>query len=372
MTIKYNYERIEVPSSRMESGRQFYKYLFVLVNEGYDSVHGFRIDIAFEKASLITKAFVAPSSIVLSLHEANVSLEISELKKDQEIKLHVYIYENSESVDVKSNSSGISLIERKKEIINHKHSVQVGLPLKYSILVASALHEELNQLLKDQHWSYANEDQLTKTYRVGDVKGNVFHIICYSSNKMGMAFNGVALTKMIEQYKPSFVLFIGTCAGFRKTKTLKQGDVLVPEYIYEYSSGKHRAKKFEIEYRHYDVSPVLTTFVNDMLSKRFRPFKFNVKDTCGFCSGSSVVNSVKMKKSIEDSANRKVLGFDMEAYVIAVINHLYDDVETLVIKGIMDFGSKKNDLFKKTAIKNSTIFTNELIEYIINNQKIKS
>ncbi len=46
---------------------------------------------------------------------------------------------------------------------------------------------------------------------------------------------------------------------------------------------------------------------------------------------------------------------------------MYPDVETLVIKGIMDFGENKNDQLKETAKQNAAKVTDDLINYIVNN-----
>ena len=107
-----------------------------------------------------------------------------------------------------------------------------------------------------------------------------------------------------------------------------------------------------------------------MLSTAHKKYKFTIETSCGFCSGASVVNSEQKTKAIEKSANRKVLGFDMEAYVIAIIDYLYSDVETLVIKGIMDHGVKKNDGSKSVAKNNPAEIANDLVQYIVNNHKL--
>jgi nucleoside phosphorylase len=99
-------------------------------------------------------------------------------------------------------------------------------------------------------------------------------------------------------------------------------------------------------------------------------YTFNIKPACGFCSGSSVVSSREMIDKIERDANRKVSGFDMEAYVLAVINHLFQDVDTIVIKGIMDFGVNKGDKYKKIARDNSAKVADDLIKYIIDHGKL--
>jgi nucleoside phosphorylase len=239
----------------------------------------------------------------------------------------------------------------------------------YQFLVVSALQEEMEPFLKGKKYTYINNQSELKKYVVQNSKGSNYNILCYSSNKMGMPYNGVSISRIIERYSPRYVIFIGTCAGIKKGANLKEGDVLIPEYIYAYDSGKYDNKGiFQIEHRHYDVSSSLRTLAHDMISKGTN-YSFSIKHSCGFCSGSSVVSSKEMVKKIETDANRKVLGFDMEAYVIAVINHLYKEVDTIVIKSIMDFGVNKGDTFKKKAKENSAQVADDLIKYIIDHGK---
>lgn len=244
-------------------------------------------------------------------------------------------------------------------------------PEYYHFLVVSALQDEMKPFLSGKNWTYLDHQKTLKTLKIKNSKGVDYNILSYSTNKMGMPFNGVAISRIIERHNPRYVIFIGTCAGLNKTRKLKEGDVLIPEYIYSYDSGKHDDKGiFQIEHRHYDVSSALTTLAKDMITKENK-FTFNIKDSCGFCSGSSVVSNAKMIAKIENDANRKVSGLDMEAYVIAVINHLFGNVDTIVIKGIMDFGVNKADKFKKMARDNSASVADNLIKYIIDHGKIK-
>ncbi len=277
--------------------------------------------------------------------------------------------------------------------------------IDYNILVAAALDEELSLFLNreknEKHWDYVDENNLIKSYRVSDVYGNVHHILCYSPDHMGMAYNAVGLTKIIEKYNPKFVLFIGTCADLsgetganfkkfinrsikflqsliqskdqvdvkNKSLDLKEGNVLIPKYIFDYGSGKHNGDKFQHEFRPYNVSESLVALANDMLRRKNRSYDFKVDSSCGFCTGSAVVNSKKVRKKIKIIANRKVRGLDMEGYVIAVINHICK-TEAIVIKGIMDFGSGKTDEYKNAAIENSAKVADDLIAEIVITQRI--
>ena len=186
---------------------------------------------------------------------------------------------------------------------------------------------------------------------------------------MGLPVNGVALTNVIRNYEPRYVIFIGTCAGLNPGDN-KKGDVLIPEYVYAYDSGKYDdTGKFKVEHRHYDLSQTIRTMASDMIQKNAK-YKFGIEQNCGFCSGASVVSNKTKRNQIIKGKNRKVAGFDMEAYSLAVINQFCIGVDTIVIKGIMDFGEKKSDLWKEKAKNNSALIANDLINYMIEHIKI--
>lgn len=239
------------------------------------------------------------------------------------------------------------------------------------ILIASALHQELTPFLKKHKWTPEAHDKNVKRLNFANSKGQKFNLIAYSLNQMGMPLNGVALTKVIEQYNPRYVIFIGSCAGLNpKTSKNKdgntEGDVLIPEYIYAYDSGKYNDKgEFKIEHRHYDVGRNIRGIAADMLEVKVQGRRFKVTQDCGFCSGASVMSNKERINEITKSSNRKLAGLDMEAYVLACINNQFPLTETLVIKGIMDFGKKKSDSFKKKALDNSATIANDLVKYII-------
>lgn len=242
----------------------------------------------------------------------------------------------------------------------------------YHIMVASALNEEMAPFIKYHkgNWKYLNKEKTLKTFKIKNSKGTEFNVLTYSVDKMGLPVNGVALTDVIRKFSPRYVLFIGTCAGLHPDNH-NEGDVLIPEYVYAYDSGKYDDKgKFKVEHRHYDLSQTLRTLASDMFEEKAK-YRFNVEQNCGFCSGASVVSNKTKRKQIIDGKNRKVAGFDMEAYSLAVINQFCSGVETIVIKGIMDFGEQKDDKFKTKAKNNCAKVANDLIHYIVEHIKIE-
>lgn len=324
------------------------------------------LSIKFSNSSHIVKFF--PDANVACQHRENwATVNVVSFIKDKQLRLHFIVSNGQDLCDPILSSVQDVNLQNNPALLPAEHIDVAPLPVTYPFLVASALQEELDPLLAlHKHAKYLPDEPMAKTLALFNSNGKVFNIIAYSINKMGMPFNAVALTRIIEKFKPTYVIFIGTCGGLRKNNGFKEGDVLIPEYIYAYDHGKYDdTGKFQIEHRHYDVSDLLRTLTADMIQENKKQYRFNFDLQCGFCSGSSVVSFSQMRDRIKKVANRKVMGFDMEAYVLAIIKQLYADVHTLVIKGVMDFGARKKDTHKKAAKQNAATLANDLLKFIV-------
>ncbi|WP_317898935.1 5'-methylthioadenosine/S-adenosylhomocysteine nucleosidase family protein [Aurantibacillus circumpalustris] len=362
-TLSYSCVPQLIPPSPKGENRT--KFCFRFKSHGYN-LKGCVIQIEFDIKSKIepSETYYFPTISNIKYVKNKFTFTLEEVG-DQVLTLQILVLNsnNFEGVTVSSLTEGFEISQSQN--IETQHKKIEPLSTKYHILLASALQSEIEPILKSKKikWDYLDEQKIIKTASVKDSIGNVYNVLVFSKNQMGMPITGVALTQVIEKYKPKYVLFVGTCAGLKKDKNLNKGDVLIPEYIYCHDSGRHGKSGFKFEHRHYDVGPSLHQMANDMILNS--KYNFNINTDCGFCSGASVISNAQMRDQIIKAAGRKVLGLDMEAYVIAIINQLYTDVETIVIKGIMDFGVRKNDEFKKLAISNAIKVSFDLMNYII-------
>jgi nucleoside phosphorylase len=173
---------------------------------------------------------------------------------------------------------------------------------------------------------------------------------------------------LLARYNPIYTFFIGTCAGLDSNKNII-GDVLIPQNIYNYESGKHKDDgTFESDHHCYSTDDDMRKYgeiVKNRVSNKFR-----IITDEHFCSGSAVVDYKSKKEEIKNGLPRKVNGLDMEAYSIACINYILreEGKKLSVVKAIMDFGENKEigdkNMDKEIAMKNSAKATLEIIKYI--------
>lgn len=253
----------------------------------------------------------------------------------------------------------------------------------YNFLVVAALQEELNEFYK------VNQSFSKKTKKEGGASeisyttnGKVVKILTYTPNKMGMPFNAAALMNIISIHEPIYTLMIGTCACIAKDHKL--GDVLIPDRVFSYESGKYDKGVFKADYLAHPTGEELRKQAELLKSLIGDKLDFNVTTDEDFCSGGAVVDDLEISKEIIKLCGRKLSGLDMEAYAVACINTvLKGNKELLVIKGISDFAKDKGEAEsagnKALAKKNSARYTYELIRHLqettfgnIQSAKIKS
>jgi nucleoside phosphorylase len=238
----------------------------------------------------------------------------------------------------------------------------------YNFLVVAALQEELNEFYK------VNKSFSKRTQKEGGAfeinykfDGNIVKIITYTPNKMGMPFNAAALMNIISIHEPHYTIMIGTCACIAKNHNL--GDVLIPDRVFSYESGKYEKGVFKPDYVAHSTGEELRKQAELLKSIIGNELNFNVTTDEDFCSGGAVVDDIEISKEIIKNCGRKLSGLDMEAYAVACINTvLKGNKELLVIKGISDFAKDKGECEqtgnKELAKKNSAKYTYELIKYL--------
>jgi nucleoside phosphorylase len=240
----------------------------------------------------------------------------------------------------------------------------------YNFLVVAALQEELNDFYKLSKSFTKKIPRVGGAFEIGYISnGNEIKILTYTPNKMGMPFNAAALMKIISLHDPIYTIMIGTCACIAKEHKL--GDVLIPDRVFSYESGKYEKGVFKPDYASFPTGEGLRKQAELLKSMISDKINFNVTTDEDFCSGGAVVNDLEISKDIISLCGRKLSGLDMEAYSIACINHvLQGDKELLVIKGISDYAKDKSEAEstgnKNLAKANSAKFAYELIKHLQN------
>lgn len=198
------------------------------------------------------------------------------------------------------------------------------------------------------------------------------HVLTAQQKVMGMTADTLLATKVIEIFRPRYLILSGIAAGTGDEAKQMMGDVLVPDVVWDYSTGKYVGPD-ESEIRFGDVG-----FLPRPMSIRLHDeMKRIVENTVGMpdnecrvhigplaCGSSVVANANFVDKQIR-GLYPHTIGLDMESYAVffAAENVLEPRPMALVAKSICDFASeKKDDRFQKFAAYTSAQYVRYLLE----------
>ena len=199
-------------------------------------------------------------------------------------------------------------------------------------------------------------------------------IVAARQNEMGVTAAGVLTTKMIALFKPKFVFMVGIAAGVAHKKTVEQiyGDIVVPDVVWDYSSGKFVSSKrapvsfgevgFIPRPRFVNTDESLLALVERAMESPDNEFHVHIGPMA--CGSTVVANSEIVDKQIH-SQYGNTAALDMESYAVmyAVEQAMLPKPKGLVIKSVCDYADEeKSDQYQKFAAYTSSQFAKLLIE----------
>lgn len=97
---------------------------------------------------------------------------------------------------------------------------------------------------------------------------------------MGMAAAATLSTKMIEHFKPKYIIMVGIAAGIGNDKNL--GDIIIPSEVWNYSSGKYieskNGQESMLEFLPDPVSIPLEAKIREVVSQEFKERLFGIRN----------------------------------------------------------------------------------------------
>ncbi|GAB4022659.1 hypothetical protein GCM10028808_70800 [Spirosoma migulaei] len=241
--------------------------------------------------------------------------------------------------------------------------------MSYKYLIVSALQEELEPFKNLISPNLENLDlgvKLVKIIVQNNSAENVVELLLYSSNKMGMSYNAAKIMQVIIKFNPTYVFFIGICAGLKEHNF---GSVLIPKRVFSYESGKYSGGIFSPDYLSYETSDQLRSEAVSFHTQNINIFPYKVIVDEDFCSGAAVIDEKEIVKKILENGSRKLSGLDMESYSIACINDILKPKnQLLIVKGIsdkaIDKGNSEKSGERQKAKKNAAHFVFKFIEHL--------
>ncbi|MED4698715.1 hypothetical protein P9436_06585 [Lysinibacillus capsici] len=235
-----------------------------------------------------------------------------------------------------------------------------------------------------ENQKYLKFDYDDTQYLIGNLNGNLGKkVVLLKQQQMGLTAASVSTVKVINNFKPKYVIMGGIAAGIKDSVELL--DVVIASEIVEFTSGKIIKSKtfresFKPEPKYMNIRPELKEiFVND--------FKEDLKEICesnfyiennfkGFnivfgpmVSGPFVLQNDLIIKEFILPHNRKIKALDMESYgvIYASENSFTPKPSVLVCKAISDFADEaKSDVYQRNAATNSAAIVERLLLKYLN------
>lgn len=196
-------------------------------------------------------------------------------------------------------------------------------------------------------------------------------IITAQQKVMGMTAATMLAARAIHLFRPRYLVMSGIAAGTGDETAQMYGDVIVPDLIWDYTTGKYVGPD-ESQIRFGDVGflprpvsietdPEILNVVRNTIGAKDNEYKVHIGHmACGSCV---VANSKVVEKQIRPLFPRTA-GLDMESYSIyyAAQNSSDPKPAAIVAKSICDFAnSQKDDRFQKFAAYNSAGYVHYLL-----------
>ena len=202
-------------------------------------------------------------------------------------------------------------------------------------------------------------------------------IVAARQDEMGMTASATLTMKLIEHFRPKYVLMPGIAAGALEESSESQmyGDVILANLVWNYSNGKYVSKdKAQIVFGEVGFIPRPTSVKidEDLLPYFEKAINSSFNETHvlvgALASGSTVVaNRLILEKQIKGQFE-STKGLEMEGYGVAyAASHATEPKpKAIIAKSVCDFAdSRKSDLYQKFAAYTSCEFIKLMLDRIL-------
>lgn len=248
-------------------------------------------------------------------------------------------------------------------------------------IVTALLKPELDAVLDLKYqWTDKRFPDDPSAYHFGSIvrEGATISVVAASALRKGMPSSAALAAKMVERFKPKYLVMLGICAGVRGKTNL--GDVIVADPSWDCGSGKFAegadgSQVFLAAPYPHPLDPQISQIASELAgrpetSRTIKgswmgaepPTALNVR-VGPMASGAAVLASSQAILPIT-AQNRELLGVEMEAYaVMAAADYARRPSPIpIVIKSVCDFAdSTKSDDWQRYASFTSAAFFDLLV-----------
>lgn len=239
----------------------------------------------------------------------------------------------------------------------------------YAFGIVCALPEELEPFMDKAIPESISERVVDGVrYRVGILKtktGKNVPFVAVCPKEMGIADAGIIATNMVCKFNVRTIYMIGVCGG-RESEGVHIGDVIIPKESAAFQRGKLTEAGFssEIQYaKPKDRGLVQYSMADDILSQLFTDYTNKIREeehrtlaleqpkvnyNVMACADYVIDKEGELDVIAKNIGQRKLCAVDMESYAIFRVGEILD-IDTMVIKSVMDLTSNKSDKYKPYA-----------------------
>lgn len=242
------------------------------------------------------------------------------------------------------------------------------------IYVTDTEEEAVQRMYEWEELRIEGDDQLYYQ-AISASEGN--KIIAARQDEMGMTAAATLTMKLIEQFRPKYVIMPGIAAGTLEESNELQmfGDVVLADMVWNYSNGKYVPKdNASIVFGEIGFLPRPTVAkIDESLYPYFEKAINSAKNEAhvhigAMASGSTVVaNKAILDKQIKGQFG-DTKGLEMEGYgVVYAANHATEPrPKAIIAKSVCDFAdNRKSDLYQKFAAYTSCEFIKLMLNEIL-------
>lgn len=245
----------------------------------------------------------------------------------------------------------------------------------YGAALLTATETEMAAVMRMYDWREKIFDNDSQIYYEAEFMGGVgVPIVAARQNAMGMTAAVTLSTKIIEHFRPRYLMAVGIAAGVALEDTEEQiyGDVVVADEIWDYAAGKFvPPEESQIRYGTVGFQPRPTVIrMNPEVRKCVERAALSEENQChvligAIATGNAVVANREILEKQIRSQNYRTAALDMEAYGVAYAarNATAPRPEPIVIKSVSDFADcHKDDRYQKFAAYTAAEFAKLLLE----------
>ena len=243
----------------------------------------------------------------------------------------------------------------------------------YDVAIITAVKietESVRKLYSD--WTELKTENDSQIYyeTTFEKDGVTRRVITAQQREMGMTASSHLASKMINFFRPRYLIMTGIAAGIGAEQIY--GDVIVPDVIWNYASGKFvSAENADITFGDIGFVPrpvaieldgKVLNIIKDLQKNPENQFHIHIGPMA--CGNSVVANRDVVQKQIH-SLFPKTAGLDMESYSLFYATKYSSEPKptAIVIKSICDYAdAEKSDKYQKFAAYTSSNFAKFLYE----------